>query len=65
MYPIIVNNEIADALIDERRRLAKKHITLENMLKHMDVEDVVPVLKEQLEVENDLKAIMDVLAILN
>jgi hypothetical protein len=62
---MIINKEEADLLMDERRRLAKEHVTLDNMLKHMDIEDVEPVIKRQQELEITLKKIMDVLAILN
>ena len=62
---IIINKEEADLLMDERRRLAKEHVTLDNMLKYMDMEDVEPVIKRQQELEITLKKIMDVLAILN
>ena len=62
---MIIDNKIADALIDERRRLAKKYDTLENMLNYMDVEDVVSVLERQQEVEEQLSDLAHVLAILN
>ena len=64
-YRAVLNKTVTDALIDERRRLAKKHKTLENMLTYMDVEDVVPVITRQQEVEEELTELAHVLAILN
>jgi hypothetical protein len=65
MYPSILDSKIADALIDERRRLAKDYKTLDSMLKYMDVEDVEPVLTQQQKVETQLAELAQVLAILN
>ena len=65
MYPIILNKNVAEALIDERRRLSKKHKTLEKMLSYMDVEDVTVVITRQAEVEEQLTDLQEVLAILN
>ena len=65
MYPMIINDKTANELIDERRRLAKKYTTLDNMLKHMDIEDIEAVLRRQTEVEQDLTEIQEILAILN
>ena len=62
---MIIDVKIADALIDERRRLAKDYKTLDSMLKYMDAEDVVPILERQQEVENQLSDLAHVLAILN
>ena len=65
MYPSILDSKIADALIDERRRLAKDYKTLDSMLKYMDVEDVEPVLTQQQKVETQLAELAQVMAILN
>ena len=64
-YRAVFNKLVADALIDERRRLAQKYEALDGMLKYIDIEDIEPVLKRQVEVEEDLKDLQDVLSILN